>query len=70
MQCIPGNTQAHRLGQKHGRGGLKIGAHLYELWLECLLQAVSEFDPKWSEAVGHSWRKMSGAFIFALKSHS
>jgi len=59
-----------RLGQKHGRDGLKIGAHLYELWLDCLLQAVSEFDPKWSDAVGNSWRKMFDAFIFAMKSYS
>ena len=59
-----------RLGQKHGPKGLKIGAHLYDLWLDALVQAVSEFDPRWSEAVGDSWRKMFAPYISKLKSYT
>ncbi len=58
------------LGRQHGREGLRIGADLYDLWLDCLLRAVSEFDPKWSPEVGDSWRKMFGRYISILKSYS
>ncbi len=59
-----------RLGQSHGRQGMRIGPHLYELWLASLVQAASEFDPKWSRGVGDSWRKMFEPYIARLKSYS
>jgi hemoglobin-like flavoprotein len=59
-----------RLGERHGPQGMKIGAHLYDLWLDALLRTVSEFDPKWSQAVGDSWRKMFEPCITKLKSYS
>ncbi len=58
------------LGHSHGREGMRIGPHLYELWLDCLLQAVREFDPGWSEDVSSSWRRMFGPYISTLKSYS
>ncbi len=58
------------LGQTHGREGLKVGPHLYDLWLSSLLQAVSEVDPGWSRDVENSWRKMFAPYITALKSYS
>ncbi len=59
-----------RLGRSHGRQGMKIGPHLYELWMDSLLQAASEFDPRWSLAVADSWRKMFAPYIATLKSYS
>ena len=59
-----------RLGQSHGRQGMNIGPHLYELWLKSLLQAVSESDPAWSPTVGDSWRKVFEPYLNTLKSYS
>jgi hemoglobin-like flavoprotein len=59
-----------RLGQKHGPQGLAVGAHLYDLWLDSLLQAVREFDPRWSPQVEESWRRMFIPYIDALKRFS
>lgn len=59
-----------RLGASHGRSGMHIAPHLYDLWLQCLLQAVSEFDPSWSERVERSWRQMFEPHIAALKAFS
>ncbi|HYK89820.1 MAG TPA: globin [Acidobacteriota bacterium] len=59
-----------RLGQSHGRHGMRIGPHLYELWLNSLLQAAKEFDPRWSQGVEASWRKMFDPYINTLKSYS
>ena len=59
-----------RLGLRHGPQGLQIGAHLYDLWLDCLLHTVSEFDPRWSHTVEDSWRKMFGPYISKMKDFS
>ncbi|MBM4201994.1 MAG: globin [Gammaproteobacteria bacterium] len=59
-----------RLGASHGQTGMGIAPHLYDLWLQCLLQAVSEFDPAWSERVERSWRQMFEPHLAALKRFS
>ncbi len=59
-----------RLGNSHGPRGLNIPAALYDLWLECLLRAVEEFDANWSPEVERSWREMLGPHIAVLKSYS
>ena len=59
-----------RLGQSHGREGMKIETRMYELWLDCLLQAVREFDPRWSPEVGESWRRMFSPYLSRLKEYS
>ena len=58
------------LGHSHGREGMKVGTHLYELWLSCLLQAVSEFDPGWNREVGESRRRVFDPYLSTLKSYS
>ena len=58
------------LGLKHGAQGLKIGAQLYDLWLDCLLRTVREFDSRWSPEVEESWRRMFLPYISAMKSYS
>ncbi len=59
-----------RLGQSHGRHGMRIGPHLYELWLNSLLQAARESDRRWSQGVEDSWRKMFDPYITRLKGYS
>ncbi len=59
-----------RVGWSHGREGMKIGMDMYDLWLGCLLQAVREFDPRWSQEVGEIWRQMLGPYISRLKEYS
>lgn len=59
-----------RLGNSHGAQGMKIPAYLYDLWLECLLQAVREFHTNWHPEIELSWRKMLGPHLAVLKSFS
>jgi hemoglobin-like flavoprotein len=35
---------------------LKIGPHLYDLWLDCLLQAARAHDPQFSPDLEAAWR--------------
>lgn len=40
---------------RHSSSQLAIGAALYDLWLDSLLQTVMEFDPEWSLEVDRAW---------------
>ena len=46
------------LGALHGSQGLKIPDHLYDLWLESLLVAVSECDPHYDASLADCWREV------------
>ena len=43
---------------RHGAGGLAIGAHLYDLWLDCLLETVRACDPESSKEVEAAWEEV------------
>jgi hemoglobin-like flavoprotein len=57
-----------RIAAAHGKQGRNIPPHLYDLWLECLLRAVQEFDDLYTQEVEAAWRFMMGAGITFLKS--
>ena len=40
---------------RHGTGHLRIGASLYDFWLDSLLETVKECDPEWSVEVDQAW---------------
>lgn len=43
------------LAERHSSRDLKIGAELYDLWLDSLLATARECDPEFSPAVGKAW---------------
>lgn len=47
-----------RIQASHGRDGLDIESHYYQLWTESLLQAVSEHDSEFNEELAQSWRRV------------
>ena len=54
----PENGPARYLGEiaeKHSARGLDIGAELYDLWLDSLLETVEESDPEYGPAVKKAW---------------
>jgi hemoglobin-like flavoprotein len=59
--------ELERLRQSHGPRGLDIPPRFYDLWLDCLLRAVEEFDPNWNPEVEQSWRRMLTPPIAALQ---
>jgi hemoglobin-like flavoprotein len=42
----------------HGPEQLDIRPALYDVWLECLLDAVKEFDPEYGPEVEEAWREV------------
>ena len=44
-----------RVAARHGAADMAIGAELYDLWLDSLLETVRECDPEFSPEVGKAW---------------
>ena len=63
-----GNVHLEPIAARHSRNALDIGPHLYDLWLECLIQAVRECDPMFREEVEQAWRRVMRVGIEFLKS--
>ena len=53
-----------KIARQHGRDNLDIHPELYDVWLECLIETVSEFDPQYSDEVERLWRD---AMAFGIK---
>lgn len=45
-----------KLAALHSRRDKDIRPELYDLWLDCMLQTVREFDPKFDTALEQAWR--------------
>ncbi|HEY6196944.1 MAG TPA: globin [Candidatus Eisenbacteria bacterium] len=63
-----GLVHMERIGRLHGKAGHAIPAHLYDVWLDCLLQAVREFDPQCDDALLQVWRNVLAPGIAFMKS--
>ena len=57
------------IGAVHGKGGHDIPAPLYDIWLDCLLQAVREIDPRVDDTLLAVWRRVLEPGIAYMKSH-
>jgi hemoglobin-like flavoprotein len=57
------------LAVRHSASDLNVGAHLYDLWLDSLLQAVKECDPEYSREVEEAWEEMMGIGIRYMLEH-
>lgn len=51
------------LAETHSRQARDIPPHLYDLWVDALVQAASEHDPQFTPELGPLWRDMLGPTI-------
>ena len=63
-----GNVHLERIAARHSRNALDIGPHLYDQWLECLIQAARECDPLFGGETEQAWRRVMRVGIEFLKS--
>ncbi len=54
MNKIPDHLVA--IARKHDHDHADISSDLYGLWLECLIDTVREFDPRFDDDVELAWR--------------
>jgi hemoglobin-like flavoprotein len=53
-----GTVHLERLVDPHSQRHLDIPPHLYDVWLDCLLQAVREYDGQWTPETESLWQHM------------
>lgn len=63
-----GMVHMERIATVHSKGGYDIAPHLYDTWLDCLLQAVKEFDDQVDDDVIATWRRVLEPGIAFMKS--
>jgi hemoglobin-like flavoprotein len=56
QQKGPAWAEMGRLARVHSRSQLDIRPGLYDVWLQCLLQAAERHDPEFSPLVEEAWR--------------
>jgi hemoglobin-like flavoprotein len=61
-------AEMDRLASRHDRTGLDIRPGLYDLWLDCLLRAVSRHDREYSREIELAWRETLAVGIEYLRS--
>jgi hemoglobin-like flavoprotein len=54
------------IAEQHGAQDLDIGAELYDLWLDSLLETVEESDPEYSPTVRKAWEEVTMVGIHYL----
>lgn len=64
-----GHAHLERIAMMHSRTGrAPIPPALYDLWLDCLLKAVREYDPWLDDATERAWRELLAPGIEFFKS--
>jgi hemoglobin-like flavoprotein len=63
-----GDVHLTRIAERHGRAALAIRPELYDLWLECLIQAVREHDRSFGGETERAWRSVMATGIEFMRS--
>ncbi|MBW0147379.1 globin [Marinobacter arenosus] len=56
-----------RIAYLHSAEHLNIKPHLYDLWLECLIDTVNAYDPEFCDEVELAWRLVLSPGITYMK---
>lgn len=55
------------IAESHGKRKHNVEPEFYDLWLEALIQTVSELDPEYDQTTGLSWRLAMAPGIVYMK---
>ncbi len=67
MFCSTSYDTMHRIAISHNKSHYNIKPELYDLWLDCMVETVREFDPGFSEEVELAWRLAFSQAITFMK---
>ena len=56
-----------RIALRHNRTNLDIDPALYEIWLDCVVETVGEFDLEFNDEVELAWRVVLSPGITYMK---
>jgi hemoglobin-like flavoprotein len=62
MRAVGGDPEAWQQLElravRHNRKHLDINPWMYQVWLECLIETIREFDPEIDSATESAWRRI------------
>jgi hemoglobin-like flavoprotein len=61
------NPYLEQVAHRHGAAHINIPSHLYDTWLECLIESVRTFDPDFDDNVELAWRLVLGHGITYMR---
>lgn len=61
------DDQIEKVSRIHSKGEKNIAPHLYDLWLECLIDTVRDYDSEFNHDVELAWRMVMGSGITFMK---
>lgn len=67
---LESNDEIEKIAELHNKDNLDIHPEYYDIWFDCMLQAVKEFDSKYDEHIETSWRVMMAPGLEYMKSSS
>ena len=53
----------------HSKTNMNIEPYLYDLWLECLIETVRQYDPEFRQEIELAWRLVMAPGITYMKFH-
>ncbi len=56
------------IAHQHNRHARAIKPHLYDVFLDCMIETVADYDPEYEEQVGDSWRHVLAPGLEYIKS--
>lgn len=63
------NDYLEKIARLHSKHEANVDPALYDLWLECLIQTVAEYDPHFNRSVELAWRLVLSTGIAYMKFH-
>jgi len=61
------NDYLEKIAKHHSKAHANVAPELYDLWLECLIKTVAEYDPLFDENTELSWRVVLSSGITYMK---
>jgi hemoglobin-like flavoprotein len=58
-----GTMTMDRIAQSHSKKNMNIHPGLYQYWIDSLVAAAKECDPKWTPDIERSWQKVLRAGV-------
>lgn len=72
LLTVQGNAPAQKyleeIANLHNRNRLDIKPDMYDLWLECLIKTVEEFDPRFDDQIEQVWQNLMNQGIKFMQS--
>lgn len=64
-----GEDQMRRIASYHGSDGMNVPRHLFDLWMDCLVETARERDGEFDSDTEVAWRVFLAPAVAFVKAH-